>query len=73
VLPEGTVENPTTFIDFEGIDETGRKRIDGMRTDIAGNLFITRKSLTYISVFSPDGQLALNISLPTAMTQPSNL
>jgi hypothetical protein len=30
VLPDGTVENPTTFIDFEGIDGTGRKRLDGM-------------------------------------------
>jgi gluconolactonase len=60
---------PTLFYDFV---DTAATDIDGMRTDVDGNLFVTRNGLGTVVKLSPRGELLLEIELP-GMGGPSNL
>ncbi|ORX91284.1 calcium-dependent phosphotriesterase [Basidiobolus meristosporus CBS 931.73] len=66
----GDVSNKTLFFDFAQ-DQSQSIDIDGMRTDIAGNLFVTRNGGQKVVVISPSGQL-LSI-IKTTFTAPTNL
>lgn len=60
---------PKLFFDFV---DTAATDIDGMRTDIDGNLFVTRNGLGSIVKLSPKGELLMEIELP-GMGGPSNM
>lgn len=66
---DGTIASKTLFADFDLIDGTAAVDIDGMRTDMNGNLFVTRHGGGHVAIFSPDGALigkiALNFPKPT--------
>lgn len=68
-IEEGTISGKKLFADFDSIDKTSEVDIDGMKTDINGNLFVTRHSANHVAVFSPQGALigkiALNFPRPT--------
>jgi gluconolactonase len=63
-------EQPTVFFDFTG--DGAAVDIDGMRTDVEGNLFVTRNGKGQVFEISPKGQLLMVINLP-GMGGPSNL
>lgn len=60
---------PTLFYDFVDSPSTD---IDGMRTDVVGNLFVTRNGDGKIVKISPEGKLLAEIVLP-GMGGPSSL
>lgn len=70
--PTGTLvaEVPMVFHEFTGADAA--IDIDGMRTDVDGNLYVTRNGDGKIVKLSPQGQLLMTINLP-GMGGPSNL
>ena len=59
---------------FHNFTEPGEASIDidGMRTDIDGNLYVTRNGAGRVIVFGPDAQIKQNISMPYS-AGPSNL
>lgn len=61
---------PKLFFDFTGADAA--IDIDGMRTDVDGNLYVTRNGKGQIFMLSPEGDVSLVIDLP-GMGGPSNL
>lgn len=61
---------PSVFFGFTG--PSAATDIDGMRTDVDGNLFVTRNGEGSIVKLSPQGQLLSTITLP-GMGGPSNL
>ena len=61
---------PTVFYEFTGVDAA--VDIDGMRTDVEGNLFVSRNGKGQVVKISPQGKLLMVISLP-GMGGPSNL
>ncbi|KAJ2159024.1 hypothetical protein GGF46_003316 [Coemansia sp. RSA 552] len=61
----GTVANQRLFVDFGELDDTAATDIDGMRTDVGGNLYVTRNGLGKVAVFSPAGELTSYITLST--------
>jgi gluconolactonase len=63
-------QQPAVFFDFTGDDAA--VDIDGMRTDVEGNLFVTRNGKGQVFKISPTGQLLMVINLP-GMGGPSNL
>lgn len=63
-------EPPTVFFDFTGAGAA--VDIDGMRTDVDGNLFVTRNGEGQVVKISPEGQMLEIINLP-GMGGPSNL
>ena len=60
VLPDGTLANGRMFIDFGGHKERGVT--DGMKIDVAGNLYVTGPGGIWI--LSPDAQHLGTIHLP---------
>ncbi|KAJ2552226.1 hypothetical protein EV175_003395 [Coemansia sp. RSA 1933] len=54
---KGTISNKRTFVDFAKLDNTASTDIDGMRTDTAGNLYVTRNGLGKVVKLSPSGEL----------------
>ena len=58
-------------IDFEKLDGTQAADIDGMRTDIKGNLYVTRNGGQQVVVFSPDKKVLFRIKLN--ILKPTNL
>ncbi|KAJ2384440.1 hypothetical protein GGI23_006929 [Coemansia sp. RSA 2559] len=54
---QGTISNKRTFVDFAKLDNTAATDIDGMRTDTAGNLYVTRNGLGKVVKISPSGEL----------------
>lgn len=68
----GTLVNqaPAVFHDFTGGDAA--IDIDGMRTDVDGNLYVTRNGDGKVVKLSPEGELLMIINLP-GMGGPSNL
>jgi sugar lactone lactonase YvrE len=62
---EGDISNKRIFIQF---DDHG---MDGMRTDIKGNLFVTRHGKGTVVMISPEGEIIQEISL--AGKTPSNI
>jgi gluconolactonase len=63
-------EQPTIFFEFTG--DGAAVDIDGMRTDVEANLFVTRNGKGQVVKISPEGQLLMVINLP-GMGGPSNL
>ncbi|KAJ1862974.1 hypothetical protein LPJ78_004375 [Coemansia sp. RSA 989] len=59
----GTVSNQRVFADFGKLDNTEATDIDGMRTDVSGNLYVTRNGIGKVAVFAPSGELTSYISL----------
>lgn len=62
-IEQGTISTKTLFADFEFIDNTAFYDIDGMKTDINGNLFVARYGARQIAIFSPQGALIGKIGL----------
>jgi len=65
----GTISNKRLFVDFEVLDGSIGHDIDGMRTDLAGNLFVTRNGGAQVVVFNQNaaviGRIYLNFANPT--------
>ncbi|KAG6548655.1 hypothetical protein Mapa_009809 [Marchantia paleacea] len=68
----GLVSNKKLFVDFQQLDGSGAVDADGMRTDVHGNLFITRNGNGQVLKFSPQGKLLLRINL-TSIVAATNL
>lgn len=68
-IAQGSISTKTIFADFAFIDDTAFFDIDGMKTDINGNLFVARYGARHIAILSPQGALigkiALNFPNPT--------
>jgi len=69
-VKEGKISGKRLFKDFE-FDSTQHIDIDGMKTDVDGNLFVTRHSGGQVVVFDPEGNLVARISLN--FENPTNL
>ncbi|MBU1823254.1 MAG: SMP-30/gluconolactonase/LRE family protein [Bacteroidetes bacterium] len=65
LAPDGTLSNKRLLLKF---DDGG---MDGMRCDVAGNLYITRHGLGQVAVVSPQGQVLRTI--PTIGKKVSNI
>ncbi|KAJ1758962.1 hypothetical protein LPJ77_004174 [Coemansia sp. RSA 2523] len=61
----GDVTNQRVFVDFGTLDDTAATDIDGMRTDAAGKLYVTRNGLGKVAVFAPSGDLTAYITTPS--------
>eukprot|EP00611_Tribonema_gayanum_P030577 TRINITY_DN8563_c0_g1_i2.p1 TRINITY_DN8563_c0_g1~~TRINITY_DN8563_c0_g1_i2.p1 ORF type:complete len:366 (-),score=83.65 TRINITY_DN8563_c0_g1_i2:747-1844(-) len=61
----GTVANRHLFVDFEKLDKSQGADVDGIRTDMAGNVYIARNGGWQVSVFSPAGKLLRSVRLTT--------
>ena len=55
--PDGEISNKRLLIQFADFN------MDGMRCDIAGNLYITRHGKGTVAKLSPDGEVLLEIEL----------
>merc|ERR1719188_1011590 len=74
VAADGSISQKTQFFNFAtdtSSPEAGTDS-DGMRTDAAGNLYVTRNGLGKIAVITPQGVLDREISL-TKTNYPTNL
>jgi gluconolactonase len=67
----GMVSSQELFVDFEKLDGTQSVDVDGMRTDIKGNLYVTRNGGQEVVVFSPDKKVLSRIKLN--IKHPANL
>ncbi|KAG4079863.1 hypothetical protein HA402_014994 [Bradysia odoriphaga] len=73
-VTQGTVGVRELFIDFEELDNTTYADVDGMKTDINGNLFVARYTYGnrgHVAIFSPDRQLIGKIYL--SFPNPTNV
>ncbi|KAJ2775139.1 hypothetical protein IWQ56_000253 [Coemansia nantahalensis] len=61
----GETKNKRVFVDFGELDKSAATDIDGMRTDVSGNLYVTRNGIGKVSVFDPSGKLTATISTPS--------
>jgi len=65
----GTISNKTLFVDFEQLDGSVIHDVDGMKTDMNGNLYVTRHGGGQVVIFSSDaeviGRIYLNFPNPT--------
>ncbi|KAJ1812344.1 hypothetical protein LPJ56_003311 [Coemansia sp. RSA 2599] len=68
----GEISNQRTFVDFAKLDNTAATDIDGMRTDVDGNLYVTRNGIGQVAVFTPAGELSAYINA-TSIDFVSNL
>ncbi|CAG8502599.1 7669_t:CDS:2 [Ambispora gerdemannii] len=66
-----TIGKPKIFVDFAKFDKTQNIDIDGMRTDIKGNLYVTRNGSGQVKKFSPTGKLLATYVL--SFKAPTNL
>jgi len=74
VAEDGSISQKTLFFNFatDTSSPEAATDSDGMRTDSAGNLYVTRNGLGKISVITPQGILDRDIQL-TKTTYPTNL
>lgn len=70
-IEEGTISSKYLFIDFGSADNSAHHEIDGIRTDVNGNLFVARYGGDHIVVLSPEGSLLGKIAL--SFPNPTNL
>lgn len=73
-VTHGTIGERELFVDFEELDNTTYADIDGMKTDINGNLFVARYTYGnrgHVAIFSPESELIgkIYVSFPN----PTNL
>ncbi|CAB4431167.1 unnamed protein product [Rhizophagus irregularis] len=59
----GMVSSQELFVDFAILDGTQSVDVDGMRTDIEGNLYVTRNGGQEVVVFSPNKVVLSRIKL----------
>merc|ERR1712050_59721 len=66
VAADGSISDKTEFYNFalDPATPEANDDCDGMRTDVQGNLYVTRNEGGKISVLSPTGQLLKELSLP---------
>jgi sugar lactone lactonase YvrE len=57
------ISGKTLFADFAVVDGTAHVDIDGMKTDVNGNLYVTRHGNSQVVIFSPSGTVIGRISL----------
>jgi sugar lactone lactonase YvrE len=57
----GAVQNKRLFVDFGALDNTAVNDVDGIRTDLAGRVYIVRNGGWQIAVFSKEGELLQRI------------
>lgn len=71
---DGRVSNKTLFWNFatDPPHPEAATDADGMRTDTAGNLYVTRNGLGKVAVITPEGKLLREINVSTTK-YPSNL
>jgi len=74
VAEDGSVSNKVEFFNFATDTALAEASVDsdGMRTDVEGNLYVTRNGLTKLTIIAPDGTLVNDLPL-TAMNNPTNL
>lgn len=73
-VSEGTIGARELFVDFEELDNTEYADVDGMKTDIYGNLFVARYTYGnrgHVAIFSPEHQLIGKIYL--SFPNPTNV
>lgn len=70
-VTQGTITTKTLFADFGSIDNTTAFDIDGVKTDINGNLFVARYGGGHVAVLSTRGKLIGKITL--SFPNPTNL
>jgi len=68
---QGTISNKKLFVDFEKLDGSVTADIDGMKTDVNGNLYVTRHGAKRVTILSPTGAFVNNIRLN--FPNPTNL
>ncbi|KAJ2682819.1 hypothetical protein IWW39_005831 [Coemansia spiralis] len=61
----GTICNGRVFVDFAQLDNSASSDVDGMRTDSAGNLYVSRWGAGKIAKISPAGALLAYVHLAT--------
>lgn len=70
VAADGSISNKTEFYNFAlnpAVPEASTDS-DGMRTDTAGNLYVTRNGLGKITVLTPSGKLMKELKLPSIVS-----
>lgn len=74
VAADGSISNKVEFFNFatDTAQPEATVDTDGMRTDVEGNLYVTRNGNTKLTIISPDGTHVRDIPL-TAMNNPTNL
>jgi len=74
VAVDGSISNKVEFFNFATDTAQPEASVDsdGMRTDIQGNLYVTRNGLTKVSIISPNGTLVSDLPL-TEINNPTNL
>ncbi|KAI0225397.1 hypothetical protein L0F63_001754 [Massospora cicadina] len=70
-IKTGEIFNPRLWIDFGKFDNSVQNDIDGMRSDMDGNLFITRHGNGEVKVFNSEAKNIATISLN--FPRPTNL
>lgn len=68
---EGTIRNKLLFADFKNLDGSVTNDIDGMKTDMQGNVFVARYGGKNVSILSSKGSIIgkIRVSFPN----PTNL
>ncbi|KAJ2067344.1 hypothetical protein GGI08_001419 [Coemansia sp. S2] len=61
----GTICNGRVLVDFAQLDNSASNDVDGMRTDLAGNLYVSRWGAGKIAKISPAGTLLAYVHLAT--------
>ncbi|KAJ6647302.1 Gluconolactonase [Pseudolycoriella hygida] len=70
-IAQGTISSKTLFVDFALLDSTAANDIDGMKTDVHGNLYVTRHGGSHVAIFASNGTLIGKIAL--TFPRPTNL
>lgn len=73
-VTQGTIGERELFADFEEVDNTAYADVDGMKTDINGNLFVARYTYGnrgHVAIFSPENELIGKIFL--SFPNPTNV
>lgn len=73
-VTQGTIGERELFADFEALDNTAYADVDGMKTDVNGNLFVARYTYGnrgHVAIFSPQRELIGKIYL--SFPNPTNV
>lgn len=70
-VESGTISGKRLFADFSILDSSQSIDIDGMKTDMNGNLWVTRHGGRQVVVLSPDGLIIGRVRL--TFPNPTNL
>jgi len=70
-VADGSIPFKTLFADFERLDGSVTYDIDGMKTDVQGNLFVARYGGRHVAILSPAGLLIGKIAV--SFPNPTNI